>query len=103
MNPTEVMNYQTMKTDENDAHYSHELKKGTQEEILDVFVLDKKWFDGDEKSYPCNMCGTQVTTSICLHFLKEDLDEDKTFETIEEEIILCPDCVKKLAQMFEST
>jgi hypothetical protein len=92
-----ALKYEAIKKGEFDEIYTYEHKYDNDdnewvEEITDLFVID-------DQDLTCNLCGEVVGLSACIHFLKESSSDD--WDTVEEEIILCPDCVKKMAQLFE--
>ena len=91
------------KTDDEDYYsntYKHESESTVVTEDLYVYVLAPE--NGDKKDYTCNMCGGEVERSVCLHFVKdwEAKNDDGLDDVVEEEVILCQDCLDKLSKLL---
>ena len=103
-----MMKFKQMEKNEDDMLFTHEItrvrpaigdiiQESEVTEFLDIFVLEE---ETDGKKFTCNMCGNTVPVSVCLHFLKDE-EINSRFDTVEEEIILCPECTRKLASLFD--
>jgi hypothetical protein len=81
-----------------DELYSHEIKRETETyhitEELNVFIHTEDH---------CNMCGKLIPQSVLLHYMKDYTSKNKNIsdDVIEEEIVLCDDCIDKLSKLLK--